>query len=584
MTRLLARVGIILAGFCLIALAQTDATIELPRLGLRLQVVDRAGTPTLRVAAVQQDGPAYFNYFQARDWIVSTESGGRQGVQQILDRIRTAGMGDKLSLYVELDLVDGGVSENRQVVMVSPPESTPWMTDGDAPYKPRTFMGNRPQLRGMAEALGRANRRRISEIQKAVETLDNQRCDTSDGEFGRLVMTTDIWSNRAGAGGSAETLEHVRRVICENRNRGELPEFEALMAAATYRYPRLSYGPSSDGPCGIDPTADNSQLAREVRRILTRDGYDREPPYLSRSAEGRERDCFNALVRWKVLGEDPPLPPPKPLSCEPDWRPWDKIEPDLAVCMPSSFACGEREIWLPSFVRSLEAFESLRHTQSFQAIEQRVRTEICGGGIRRVSYDLMTGENVVHLEHEESDHGVLYPNTREARMAQDKRFRVTAGSPEARRSRVVPSRYTPPDSPATTPRSIRPATAPPPVQTVAAPPPIQAAAAPQLPWAVNSPLIPAPQPTVREVAKSSGDLFWTGSVRKNRPVVVEISKASAGMIEGDQLPGFPVNVTMPSRFCAITDPPSEANSWLSMTFTCSRKLASVTLNIQWAAR
>ena len=88
----------------------------------------------------------------------------------------------------------------------------------------------------------------------------------------------------------------------------------------------------------------------------------------------------------------------------------------------------------------------------------------------------------------------------------------------------------------------------------------------------------APPPQVRD----EGVIFWTGRLRRNQTIVVDSKQASAGTLDGDLLPGTPVDVWVPSPAVALVERPNPQNNWGRVVFRCLRDTdRNVTLNIQW---
>jgi hypothetical protein len=82
--------------------------------------------------------------------------------------------------------------------------------------------------------------------------------------------------------------------------------------------------------------------------------------------------------------------------------------------------------------------------------------------------------------------------------------------------------------------------------------------------------------------RDEGVIFWTGRLRRNQTIVVDSKQASAGTLDGDLLPGTPVDVWVPSPAVALVERPNPQNNWGRVVFRCLRDTdRNVTLNIQW---
>jgi hypothetical protein len=91
----------------------------------------------------------------------------------------------------------------------------------------------------------------------------------------------------------------------------------------------------------------------------------------------------------------------------------------------------------------------------------------------------------------------------------------------------------------------------------------------------------APAPAVRP-APTAGDVFWTGTLKKNQRVVVDFSAGNGG-VGGQALPGKPVKLETFSPVVEIVELPGPENGWKRFAFKATRDAKkSVTLNFHWA--
>ena len=88
---------------------------------------------------------------------------------------------------------------------------------------------------------------------------------------------------------------------------------------------------------------------------------------------------------------------------------------------------------------------------------------------------------------------------------------------------------------------------------------------------------PAPPP-----APTAGDVFWSGTLKKNQTVVVDFSQGPAG-VGGQPLPGKPIRLETFSPVVEIIELPGPENGWKRFTFKARRDAKqSVTLNFHWS--
>jgi hypothetical protein len=81
-------------------------------------------------------------------------------------------------------------------------------------------------------------------------------------------------------------------------------------------------------------------------------------------------------------------------------------------------------------------------------------------------------------------------------------------------------------------------------------------------------------------ALMSGDVFWSGTLKKNQTVIVDFGQ---GAVAGGQpLPGKPVRLETFSPVIEIVELPGPENGWKRFTFKATRDAKkSVTLNFHW---
>jgi hypothetical protein len=78
-----------------------------------------------------------------------------------------------------------------------------------------------------------------------------------------------------------------------------------------------------------------------------------------------------------------------------------------------------------------------------------------------------------------------------------------------------------------------------------------------------------------------GIIYWTGRLKKNDVVVIELGRASVGQAEG-ALPGTPVDVWLPSPAVVVAERPNPKNNWSRVAFRCLQNTPrNVTINVQW---
>lgn len=91
----------------------------------------------------------------------------------------------------------------------------------------------------------------------------------------------------------------------------------------------------------------------------------------------------------------------------------------------------------------------------------------------------------------------------------------------------------------------------------------------------------APAPPVG-TTPTSGDVFWSGKLKKNQTVTVDFSSGGLGA-EGQALQGKPVRLETFSPVVQIVEPPGPQNGWKRFSFRATRETkANVTLNFRWS--
>jgi len=82
-----------------------------------------------------------------------------------------------------------------------------------------------------------------------------------------------------------------------------------------------------------------------------------------------------------------------------------------------------------------------------------------------------------------------------------------------------------------------------------------------------------------------GILYWTGRLRKNERIVIEAGSANTGFVDGDLLPGAPVEVVMRSPVVKVVEEPGPDNGWRRVVFVSERgSKDSVTVTVEWRRR
>jgi ribosomal protein L40E len=95
--------------------------------------------------------------------------------------------------------------------------------------------------------------------------------------------------------------------------------------------------------------------------------------------------------------------------------------------------------------------------------------------------------------------------------------------------------------------------------------------------------IPTPsRPSVPQLGEgpATGTLFWSGVMEKNTPIEIEGSRASAGSLRGDFLPGVPVQIEVEPSDIAIVEPPSPSNGFRRLVLR-SRSKRNTVVTITW---
>ncbi len=100
-----------------------------------------------------------------------------------------------------------------------------------------------------------------------------------------------------------------------------------------------------------------------------------------------------------------------------------------------------------------------------------------------------------------------------------------------------------------------------------------------------SPKKAAAKASVEKPAPRSGDLYWTGELKKKQVVTINGIDSTSGLPGGDFLPGKPVTVEVYSPAIRVIEEPSEANGWTKLSFECLRSSkGSATINFRWKLR
>jgi len=104
----------------------------------------------------------------------------------------------------------------------------------------------------------------------------------------------------------------------------------------------------------------------------------------------------------------------------------------------------------------------------------------------------------------------------------------------------------------------------------------------------------SPKPSMKKVAAAapvakqaprSGDLYWTGELKKKQVVTINGIDSTSGLPGGDFLPGKPVAVEVYSPAIRVIEEPSEANGWTKLSFECLRSSkGAATINFRWKLR
>lgn len=110
------------------------------------------------------------------------------------------------------------------------------------------------------------------------------------------------------------------------------------------------------------------------------------------------------------------------------------------------------------------------------------------------------------------------------------------------------------------------------------------------PEQVSRPVSPAPQPVSPPPSPApdtpttpmSGDIFWSGPLKKNQTVTIDFS-LGARSVGGQALPGKPVRLETFSPVVEIVELPGPQNGWRRFSFKAIREAkANVTLNFRWS--
>jgi len=90
------------------------------------------------------------------------------------------------------------------------------------------------------------------------------------------------------------------------------------------------------------------------------------------------------------------------------------------------------------------------------------------------------------------------------------------------------------------------------------------------------------RPVAPPQARTEGNVYWTGRLRKGETIVVAENIAAAGFVDGDYFPGQPIEVLVPSPAVRIVERPGPENGWTKLVLECLRSTKrKATINVQW---
>ncbi len=100
---------------------------------------------------------------------------------------------------------------------------------------------------------------------------------------------------------------------------------------------------------------------------------------------------------------------------------------------------------------------------------------------------------------------------------------------------------------------------------------------------VPQPVSPPPPPAPNApTTPSSGDIFWSGPLKKNQTVIIDFSMG-ARSVGGQALPGKPVRLEAFSPAVEIIEFPGPQNGWKRFAFKALREAkANISLNFRWS--